>query len=191
MSGPPTDGVFRLLFVCTANQCRSPMAEVLARKWLADRGVDAELASCGIMEGGVPASQGAVKAMARRGLELSEHRSRQMDSDTVGAASLILTMERRHLTSVAELSMPALERSFTLRELAELAGVVGYRHPKVGVAAWIAQANALRLPGTILTMNAASDVDDPMGGPARAYRRTADQLEELISQSLGSLFPTD
>ena len=187
---PIDDGVFRLMFVCTANRCRSPMAQALATELLAQRGVDAEVVSCGIMEGGSAASPGAVRAMARRGLDLSRHLSHQMDSHTVEAATLIVTMERRHLASVAELSMPAVERAFTLPELGDLATVVGPRRPEVSVPSWIAQANAMRLPASVLTMSSDSDIDDPLGGPNRAYRRTAEQLEELLELSLGSLFPT-
>lgn len=186
---PPDDGVFRLMFVCTANRCRSPMAQLLATEFLDRRGVDSVVVSCGVMEGGSAASPGAVRAMARRGLNLSTHLSHQMDSHTVEAATLILTMERRHLASVAELSMPAVERAFTLSELGDLAAIVGPRRDGVSVRAWIAQANAMRLPTSVLTMSSDSDIEDPMGGPSRGYRKTADQIDELIGLVLGSLFP--
>jgi protein-tyrosine phosphatase len=189
VTSPPDDGVFRLMFVCTANRCRSPMAQAVATEMLAQRGVDAEVVSCGVMEGGSAASAGAVRAMARRGIDLSTHLSHQMDSHTVDAANLIVTMERRHLASVAELSMSAVERAFTLPELGDLATVVGPRRAEVDVAAWVAQANAMRLPGSVLTMNSDSDIEDPMGGPNRAYRKTADQIDELLQLVLGSLFP--
>ena len=67
--------MFRLLVVCTANRCRSPMAEVIAADLLAQPGVDAAVASCGAMEAGRAASPGAVRAMAARGLDLSTHLS--------------------------------------------------------------------------------------------------------------------
>jgi len=190
MTANPPFPVFRLLLVCTANQCRSPMAEVMARSQLALAGVDAEVASCGIMEGGAPASPGAIRAMERRNLDLSAHQSHQMDSHTVEAANLIITMERRHITSVAELSLDAVRRSFTLGELAELAQVVGHRRPDTTFDRWIVEADSMRLPATVIAGGTATDIDDPMGGPRRAYRRTADQIDELLRTVFGSLFPT-
>ena len=147
------DGVFRLLFVCTANQCRSPMAEVIAADMLASRGVDAAVASCGVMEGGSPASAGAVRAVARRGLDLSGHVSHQLDSHTVDAADLIITMERRHIASVAELSIDAVRRTFTLPELADLAVVVGPRRPGATIATWIREADAMRIPESVMSVS--------------------------------------
>lgn len=188
--GPPDDGVFRLMFVCTANQCRSPMAEVLTAEQLEQRGVDAEVVSCGVMQGGVRASAGAVRAMARRGLDLSRHLSEQMDSDTVAVADLIVTMERRHIASVAELDVPAVRRTFTLLELADLAAMVGTRRADRSVASWIAEADAMRLPEAVITANSDSDIADPMGGPNRAYRRTAEQIDELLLTVLDALFPS-
>ncbi len=181
--------VFRLLFVCTANQCRSPMAEAIASNILSTSGIDAAVASCGVMEGGSPASAGAVRAVARRGLDLSDHVSHQMDSVTVAAADLIVTMERRHIAFVAELSITAVRRTFTLRELADLAVVVGPRRRGATVDSWIREADAMRMPEAVMSMGTESDVDDPMGGPNRAYRRTADQIEELLTVTLRSLFP--
>lgn len=188
--GPIDDGVFRLMFVCTANQCRSPMAEVLTTDLLDRRGVDAAVVSCGVMEGGVRASAGAVRAMARRGLDLSRHLSHQMDSDTVAVADLIITMERRHIASVAELDIAAVRRTFTLLELADLAVVVGPRRGDRSIGSWIAEADAMRLPESVITANSDSDIADPMGGPSRAYRRTAEQIDELLITVVDALFPS-
>ena len=183
------DEVFRLLVVCTANQCRSPMGEALARHLLESRLVDCEVASAGIMPGGVAASRGTITVMRRRGLDVSAHRSHQLDRDTVQAADLIITMERGHIAAVAELSLAAVERSFTLVELADLASVTGPRTGGVGVGDWIAAANRMRHPTSVMAVGAADDVQDPMGGPARAYRRTADQIDALLTTVVDAMFP--
>lgn len=189
MSAGKGDDVFRLLIVCTANQCRSPMAQVLAAEQLERRGVDAAVVSAGTMPGGAEASKGAVRAMARRDLDLTSHRSQQLDRDTIEAADLVITMERRHIATVAELSITAVERTFTLRELAELSLVVGPRDPQTSVARWVQRANAMRLPSTVLAVGTEHDIDDPMGGPNRAYRRTAEMVDEMLDTVFTALFP--
>lgn len=181
--------VFRLLCMCTANRCRSPMAEAIATTLLAARGVDAVVVSAGVLESGRPATSGAVATMKRRGVDLRSHRSHHLDVDTVRAADLILTMERRHLTTVAELDVDAVTRAFPLRELAELAPLVGWRSGHVSVAEWVRRANATRAPGAVLSAAADHDVADPMGGPSRAYRRTADELEQLLDEVFSFMFP--
>lgn len=165
------------------------MAEALARVQLATRGVDAEVVSVGQLESDVPATSGAVQSMHRRGIDLSAHRSHQIDLDTVRAADLILAMERRHLTAIAALDVHAVPRAFPIRELAELAPIVGRRPPDVSVQEWVRRAHAMRAPGTVLAATTDLDVADPMGGPGRAYRRTADELDELLRRIFDSLFP--
>lgn len=189
----PTDPVaadpVHLLFMCTANQCRSPMAAALATDLLARRGVPAAVASCGLLEAGHPASRGTVKAMERRGLDVSDHRSRQLDEPLVGWATVVITMERRHLLRVVELVPDAVGRSFTLPELAELALLVGPRLPGLRPAEWVARCAAARDPVAAVSHTTDLDVADPMGGPARGYRRTAEQIESMLATVIGMLYP--
>ena len=87
----------KILFVCTGNTCRSPLAEVMFRRVLAERGVQGiEVSSAGIAsQPGSPASEGA-KIVLEGSEDLSSHRSRQVDRDILGAADLILTMTSDH-----------------------------------------------------------------------------------------------
>lgn len=192
MSDPATAGPaepFRLVVMCTANQCRSPMAEALARDLLARRGVAAEVTSCGILDAGHPAAEEAVRAVRSLGLDLSSHVSRRLDADAVGRADLVLTMERRHLVEVAGVDMALVHRSFTLPELARLAAALGPRPPGSDPAAWIRAADAMRDPTRVLGMGGEDDVKDPMGGSRRAFRKSAAQLQELLGQVFDRLFP--
>ena len=93
-----------VVFVCTGNICRSPLAEAIMRRAAQDRGLDlaVESAGTGAWEG-APASEGAYLIALERGLDLSSHRARLLTRDMVENADLILTMARHHRARVDEL----------------------------------------------------------------------------------------
>lgn len=85
-----------MLFVCTANMCRSPMAEYMFRK---EAGPDSgwRVASSGIAAAsGAPASEAAVEIMNELGLDLSAHRSQPLTRELVDEAELIVVMTAEH-----------------------------------------------------------------------------------------------
>lgn len=92
---------FNLLFVCTGNICRSPMAEGLAREAVR-RGYPARAAEVSVGSAGVagldgePATAEAVAAMGARGIDISAHRARSTSRDILGRADLVLAMEESH-----------------------------------------------------------------------------------------------
>ena len=89
----------RILVVCTANQCRSPMAEGLLRARLSAAGRDADVAvaSAGTWAAaGRPATDHALATLSERGIDLAEHRSREVTSMDVAAADLVLVMTDSH-----------------------------------------------------------------------------------------------
>lgn len=88
-----------VLFVCTANQCRSPMAEALFQERLQKMGMDSDwtVASAGTSAfGGSPPTHFARQVMQERGLDISEHRSEAADAAMMRDFDLILVMEERH-----------------------------------------------------------------------------------------------
>ena len=88
-----------ILIVCTANQCRSPMAMALLRHRLGelDLGEEWVVDSAGTWGfEDVPATETAVKAMQELGLNLEDHRSRGVTDEILEASDLVLTMTRDH-----------------------------------------------------------------------------------------------
>src|SRR6058998_1874168 len=110
-----------VLFVCTGNICRSPLAAALLERALKERGLDVNVTSAGTGAwDGAPASEGAYLVGLERGLDLSGHRARLLTRDLVEQSDLILTMARHHRARVDELGGEG--RVFVLGEYAGRGG---------------------------------------------------------------------
>ena len=156
-----------ILFVCTGNTCRSPLAEALCKRVLADRlgcdpveledrGVVVRSAGVAAFHGDAP-SETAVVAAAEYGVDLSAHRSRPVNPELLADATDVVTMTRSH------------------------AAVLAYRFPGVG-------------PEPAMLCGPDEDLPDPIGGDLEIYRACTAvihaRLEALAAGWLSELTET-
>jgi len=109
-----------ILFACTANICRSPMAAAIMRRRIADLNLEDEIEvlSAGVWaEDGHGASPNAIATLAGRGMDLTGHRSRLLTPALLGEADIVLVMEEAHRRSLFYLAPQHLSRIFLLTEM--------------------------------------------------------------------------
>lgn len=177
---------WRILTVCTANMCRSPMAEGLLAAQLAGA---AAVSSCGLLADGYSAAPEVVEAMAARGVDLGAHRSRQLGVGLIDGSDLILAMAREHLREVVVRRPDAFGRTFTLKEIVRRGRRTGPRRPGVSLGDWLAEVGGGRRPQDLLGASGEDDVGDPIGGAFSDYAGTAQELEGLCLSLVGLLRP--
>lgn len=148
----------RILFVCTGNTCRSPIAEGMARRAIAQRlrcddadlselGFDVSSAGVFAFSGGT-ASQHSLDQLERRGVDLSGHRTSAASADVLGEADRIYCLAGSHLAAVRELLNPA------------------------------------RADSAMLLDPDGKDIPDPIGGSSEEYARCAERIASNVDVRL-------
>ena len=108
-----------ILFVCSGNTCRSPLAEGIARSLLVGGdGLSVSSAGASAVEG-LPASVHSAEVARQHGIDLSGHRSRLLSGPLVREADLIVAMGKGHIETVAAIAPSALGYTCLLTEFSE------------------------------------------------------------------------
>ena len=149
----------RFLFVCTGNTCRSPMAEGIFRKYLAEKlqcnvdGLDEmgyKVGSAGIIGSvGYPATAEAVTACAAKGVDIKAHRNKGLSRELIEASDIIFAMEQIHRDRVIIFDPKAANKCFLL------AGNTG--------------------------------IPDPIGHPQQSYDKCAKLIERAVQKRISEL----
>ena len=126
------------LFVCTGNTCRSPMAEGLFKKYLAEKlqcrvdeldKIGYKVSSAGIIGmSGFPASDEAITACAGKGVDISAHRNRGLTRELIDESDFVYAMEQVHLKRIIVLQPEAASKSYLLAGTAGIPDPMG--HPQ-------------------------------------------------------------
>jgi protein-tyrosine phosphatase len=180
-----------ILVLCTANICRSVMAQAMLASRLAAQGTPADVGSAGLLWDGHWSPAVVVEVLADRGLDVSGHQSHRVPADDLAAADLIIGLAREHVRQAVVLRPDVWPRAFTLRELVRRGREAGPRGPDQPLAGWLAVVAAGRDRRGLLGVNPADDVADPYGGPLAGYQATARQLDELTAELAALCWPQE
>jgi len=184
---------FSILFVCTGNICRSPLAERLLKARLGaavgDRRGSFVVGSAGThgWEGSAMDPSAAAE-LVRLGGDPTDFRGRQLTAQIIAGADLVLTATRAHRRVVLGELPEALRRTFTMCEFAHLVdgGAAADRDTTGTAAGLVAWAASRRGSAT----RDDYDIADPYGASAVIHQQVADHISACVDQIVTALAAT-
>jgi len=189
--GPqPPRATFNILFVCTGNICRSPMAERLCaaelRMRLGSAASNFALASAGSHAVvGESMHRHAAQALAELGVDEGQFVAQQLKGGAVALADLVLCARREHRSAVLIENPRALRRTFTLREFGRATAGLGPdeldgQDARTAMGSLVGLA-ASRRSWTANIQPVDDDIPDPFGMRIQAFRDCAETIRACLS----------
>lgn len=178
-------GKFRVLIVCSANHCRSPLAEFFLRAAIRESTQGWSIASAGTQaRDGVPMHELATELLAERGIDSDWWSSQRLTGSLVATADLVLTAELSHRSEVVTLDPRALRKTFTLLQFARLSEQVEPvpalggrpRGPELLARATAARSELQPNPREL------DEIGDPMGQGMHAFQDCAATITAAIAE---------
>ena len=178
---------FRVLMVCTANQCRSAMAEHLLRDAGSALGLDWVVESAGVQaRDGQSMHRSAARLLSEQSIDVDGWATRRLTRAMIEDADLVLTAAAEHRRAVVMLDPGAASKTFILLQFARFAALAGPipidDSAKVGVTLLdrIAQVRGELQP----VGPDEDDIPDPIGKPTRAFNACFSQVQAAIESVL-------
>jgi protein-tyrosine-phosphatase len=155
---------------------------------------DSVEASSAGLPGGVMADRREVpeevlEVMAPYGINLADHRSREITGPLLAGSDLVIGMARRHVQEAVLLDPPSWPKAFMLKELVRRGSAVGPRRPDQGIRSWIDSVHGDRSRTSLAHRSTADEVADPYGGTLDQYQSTAIELAKLVARLVELVWP--
>lgn len=192
MNAPAAQGEATILFVCTANICRSPTAELILKRRLAERGQHGlTIVSAGVAAmAGHPIDAVMGSMLAADGIESTTFAARRLHANDVAEADLILTATAGHRSQIVQLAPRALSRTFTLLEFTRLADHLKAVTAGEGTERLLSLRDAaVAHRNLVLPLDVPQDIGDPYRRSVRHYRRAYQQINQTVGSLVDALAP--
>ncbi|MFM8927733.1 MAG: hypothetical protein ACKOFA_06005 [Rhodoluna sp.] len=182
----------KIVFVCTGNICRSPMAEQMLEDLAKKHKLPLVVTSAGVAAmTGDPMTKESQEAMVQRGYKPTAHKAKDLTQKLLTDADLVITMTLEHRSEIARLLPRAGKYSFSIDEFARLTSFLStdpefseefQKKPRETRDAYLKRAieQAILLRGMVPTGEDPKDVMDPYGESLEVYSEVAQQIDDML-----------